>query len=64
MLICTVCSFNSVFFLKLYMQVAHCYTDELEHFPQELIDVLQRHHSVMDAELRMVSTLYVMYSLS
>jgi len=35
-------------------QVAHCYTDELEHFPQELIDVLQRHHSVMDAELRMV----------
>ncbi|XP_020617627.1 protein SDA1 homolog [Orbicella faveolata] len=35
-------------------QVAHCYTDELEHFPQELIDVLQRHHSVMDAELRMM----------
>lgn len=34
-------------------QVAHCYTYELEHFPQELIDVLQRHHSVMDAELRM-----------
>jgi len=34
-------------------QVAHCYTDELEHFPQELIDVLQRHHNVMDAELRM-----------
>ncbi|KAJ7392999.1 Protein SDA1 [Desmophyllum pertusum] len=34
-------------------QVAHCYTDELEHFPQELIEVLQRHHSVMDAELRM-----------
>lgn len=35
-------------------QVAHCYTDELEHFPQELIDLLQKHHSIMDAELRMM----------
>lgn len=34
-------------------QVSHCYTKELEHFPQEIIDVLQRHHSAMDADLRM-----------
>lgn len=34
-------------------QVAHCYTVELEQFPQELIDVLQQHFSVMDSDLRM-----------
>lgn len=34
-------------------QVAQCYTVELEQFPQELIDVLQKHYSIMDADLRM-----------
>lgn len=35
-------------------KVSHCYPSELEEFPQELKDLLQRHYMVMDSELRMV----------
>ncbi|XP_032237860.2 protein SDA1 homolog isoform X2 [Nematostella vectensis] len=34
-------------------QVAHCYPDHLGSLPQELKDLLHKHHSVMDSDLRM-----------
>ncbi|XP_072040990.1 protein SDA1 homolog [Amphiura filiformis] len=34
-------------------QIAHCYRDELAEFPQQLIDLLRSHSTVLDAEMRM-----------
>ncbi|XP_043521717.1 protein SDA1 homolog [Frieseomelitta varia] len=34
-------------------QVAHCYPNELESFPQEIIDVLQTYNTVLDSGLRL-----------
>ncbi|KAK3696721.1 hypothetical protein QZH41_013081 [Actinostola sp. cb2023] len=34
-------------------QVAHCYAEELGQLPQDIKDLLHKHHSVMDSELRM-----------
>lgn len=33
-------------------QVAHCYTDELKLYPQELMNLLQSHHTVLDPGMR------------
>nr|XP_033339021.1 protein SDA1 homolog isoform X1 [Megalopta genalis]XP_033339022.1 protein SDA1 homolog isoform X1 [Megalopta genalis] len=34
-------------------QVAHCYPNDLELFPQEIIDVLQTYNTVLDNEMRL-----------
>ncbi|XP_066138422.1 protein SDA1 homolog [Euwallacea fornicatus] len=34
-------------------QVAQCYPDELQKFPQQLIDLMQRHNTVLDKSIRM-----------
>ncbi|XP_065826275.1 protein SDA1 homolog [Oscarella lobularis] len=34
-------------------QVAHCYPRHLENFPRELIDLLRKHATILDHELRM-----------
>ncbi|XP_050295760.1 protein SDA1 homolog [Anthonomus grandis grandis] len=34
-------------------QVAHCYPKELEKFPQQLIDLMQKHNTVLDNSIRM-----------
>ncbi|KAG7197771.1 hypothetical protein KM043_001589 [Ampulex compressa] len=34
-------------------QVAHCYTDVLQSFPQEIVDLLQTYNVVLDSEMRM-----------
>ncbi|XP_046852084.1 protein SDA1 homolog isoform X2 [Xenia sp. Carnegie-2017] len=34
-------------------QVSHCYTNELEKFPQEIIDILTSHYMVMNPDVRM-----------
>ncbi|XP_066999106.2 protein SDA1 homolog [Anabrus simplex] len=34
-------------------QVAHCYSDVLENYPQELMDLLQTHLTVLDSDMRM-----------
>lgn len=36
-------------------QVAHCYPDVLVNFAQELIDILQKHSTVLHPDMRMVS---------
>lgn len=35
-------------------QVAHCYTDELKQFPQELMSLLTTHNTVLEPAMRMV----------
>lgn len=35
-------------------QVAHCYSDVLANFAQELIDILQKHSTVLHPDMRMV----------
>ncbi|PSN30739.1 Protein SDA1 [Blattella germanica] len=35
-------------------QVSHCYPDVLVKFPQELVDLLEKHHTVLDSGMRMV----------
>lgn len=34
-------------------QVSHCYPDVLANYPQELVDILQTHYSVLDSAMRM-----------
>ncbi|RLU17421.1 hypothetical protein DMN91_009656 [Ooceraea biroi] len=34
-------------------QVAHCYPDDLKTFPQEIVDILQTHNTLLDNEMRM-----------
>jgi protein SDA1 len=34
-------------------QVSHCYADVLAAYPQELMDILQTHHTVLDIDMRM-----------
>lgn len=34
-------------------QVAHCYPNELQNFPQQIIDLLQKHNTVLDNNMRM-----------
>uniref|UniRef100_A0A3B3S0J4 Protein SDA1 n=1 Tax=Paramormyrops kingsleyae TaxID=1676925 RepID=A0A3B3S0J4_9TELE len=34
-------------------QVAHCYQQQMSSFPQELIEILLNHHTVLDSDLRM-----------
>ncbi|KAG8225027.1 hypothetical protein J437_LFUL000004 [Ladona fulva] len=34
-------------------QVSHCYSDVLSSFPQQLMDILQSHHTVLDSDMRM-----------
>ncbi|KAM0728697.1 Protein SDA1-like protein [Formica fusca] len=34
-------------------QVAHCYPDDLKTYPQEIIDILQTHNTILDNEMRM-----------
>lgn len=34
-------------------QVAHCYTNELKTFPQQLIDLLHKHNTMLDNSMRM-----------
>lgn len=42
------------------LQVAHCYPDDLKTYPQEIVDILQTHNTILDNEMRMVSMLYVL----
>lgn len=35
-------------------QVAHCYPEHMASFPQQLKELLSYHHTVLDADLRMV----------
>ncbi|CAB4027968.1 SDA1 homolog, partial [Paramuricea clavata] len=46
---------NEVFqdLVRFLSQVSHCYPNELEEFPQELKDMLQRHYTIMNPDLRM-----------
>ncbi|GAB1861146.1 Protein SDA1 [Camponotus japonicus] len=34
-------------------QVAHCYPDDLKTYPQEIVDILQTHNTILDNEMRM-----------
>ncbi|KAB0790528.1 hypothetical protein PPYR_09982 [Photinus pyralis] len=34
-------------------QVSHCYTNDLKTFPQQLIDLLQKHNTMLDNSMRM-----------
>lgn len=34
-------------------QVSHCYPDVLSNYPQELVDILQTHYSILDSAMRM-----------
>ncbi|XP_043275609.1 protein SDA1 homolog [Venturia canescens] len=34
-------------------QVAHCYAEELVTYPQEIVDILQEHNTILDNEMRM-----------
>ncbi|XP_014481639.1 PREDICTED: protein SDA1 homolog [Dinoponera quadriceps] len=34
-------------------QVAHCYTEDLRTYPQEIVDILQTHNTILDNEMRM-----------
>ena len=38
----------------LTFQIAHCYREELSEFPQQLIDLLKSHSTVLDPEMRIV----------
>lgn len=40
------------------MQVAHCYSDDLKTYPQEIVDILQTHNTILNNEMRMVSVIY------
>lgn len=42
-------------------QVAHCYKGELSTFAQEIIDVLQNHNTVLDPNIRMASTHFLLH---
>ena len=44
------------------LQISQCYPKELEEFPQQLIDLLQRHSTVLDPEMRMVTFLNFLLS--
>lgn len=35
-------------------QVSQCYAEELKDYPQELMSLLQSHHTVLDPGMRMV----------
>lgn len=35
-------------------QVAQCYPNELQNFPQQIIDLLQKHNTVLDNNMRMI----------
>ncbi|XP_033104589.1 protein SDA1 homolog [Anneissia japonica] len=37
-----------------HCQIAHCYQTDLSNLPQELIELLQKHSTVLDPEMRMV----------
>lgn len=41
------------------LQVAHCYPDDLKTYPQEIIDILQTHNTILDNEMRMVSIMCI-----
>ena len=41
---------ESIMFLA---QVSKCYTQELSHFPQVLVDLLRDHSTVLDPDMRM-----------
>ncbi|XP_070160025.1 protein SDA1 homolog [Polyergus mexicanus] len=34
-------------------QVAHCYPNDLKTYPQEIVDILQTHNTILDNEMRM-----------
>lgn len=42
-------------------QVAHCYSDELSTFAQEVINVLQSYNTVLEQEMRLVRQLFFIY---
>ncbi|XP_015108710.1 protein SDA1 homolog [Diachasma alloeum] len=39
--------------LMFIAQVAHCYSDELVTYPQEIVDILKTHNTVLDNDMRM-----------
>ncbi|KYN27649.1 Protein SDA1 like protein [Trachymyrmex cornetzi] len=41
------------FEIKNYLNVAHCYPNDLKTYPQEIIDILQTHNIILDNEMRM-----------
>lgn len=36
-------------------QVAHCYSNELVTFAEQLINILETHNTVLDSDMRMVT---------
>ena len=42
-------------------QVAHCYSEELANFAQELIDILQKHSTVLHPDMRMVNVQFIFF---
>ncbi|XP_071787434.1 protein SDA1 homolog [Asterias amurensis] len=44
---------NLIELIMFFCQISQCYPKELEEFPQQLIDLLQRHSTVLDPEMRM-----------
>ena len=47
-------SFDDSSYCVFLFQISHCYTEELESFPQDLKELLNRQYSVMESDLRMV----------
>lgn len=45
-----------------FLQVAHCYPEEMKEFPQDVRDVLQRHSSTIDRTMRMVNVYQPLFS--
>lgn len=42
-------------FYCVLLQVAHCYPEDLKTYPQEIVDILKTHNTILDNEMRMVS---------
>lgn len=42
--------------------MAHCYPEDLKTFPQEIVDILRTHNTILDNEMRMVNIYYKIIS--
>ena len=43
-----------------YVQVSHCFPQDLVEFPQELIDILQRHPTNLNHDMRKVYGIFTL----
>jgi len=44
--------------MRLCLQVAHCFPQDLVEYPQELIEILQRHPTTLNPDMRKVYRLF------